>query len=483
MRLMIIGLDCAAPELIFRRWKNELPHLRRMMESGFYGPLLSCHPPITVPAWTVMMTGKDPGELGIYGFRNRKDYSYSGYSLANSDAVTAERVWDTLSRRGKRVILLGVPQTYPVRPVNGLVVSDFLTPSKESDYTYPAALKDEIERVAGGYVFDVEGFRTSEKAALLDRIYAKTRKNFTVARHLVSAKPWDFFMMVEMGVDRIHHGFWSYMDVSHRRYQAGNEHEKAIFEYYRYLDGEIGELLRLVPKDTVILVVSDHGARKMDGGVCINEWLSREGLLNLTEYPAKPSPLGELNIDWERTVAWGEGGYYGRLFLNVKGREPKGVVEPKDYERTRALLIRKLEALPGPDGSKIGTRVFRPQALYRKVNGIPPDLIVYFGNLDWRSVGSVGWKAIYTLDNDTGPDEANHDWHGILMLNETGCRLAGLPSGLREGLSIYNVAPTVLAFFGVESEHRGAALFPPLRGGRWRRFWPLGASGRARGSR
>ncbi|MGH7851287.1 MAG: alkaline phosphatase family protein, partial [Thermodesulfobacteriota bacterium] len=105
MKLLIIGLDCADPRFVFG-WKDELPNLRKLMDKGAYGPMRSCHPPITVPAWAVMMSGKDPGELGYYGFRNRKDHSYDGYTIANATAVKCDRVWDILSRSGKKVVLL-----------------------------------------------------------------------------------------------------------------------------------------------------------------------------------------------------------------------------------------------------------------------------------------------------------------------------------------------------------------------------------------
>src|SRR3990167_6815579 len=131
-KVAVIGLDCAAPRLVFDDWKRELPHLGALMSRGLYGPLQSSHPPITVPAWSVMTSSKDPGQLGFYGFRNRRDYSYDGYTIANSKAVTHDRVWDILSRAGKRVILLGVPQTYPPRPVNGSMVTCFLTPSNKN---------------------------------------------------------------------------------------------------------------------------------------------------------------------------------------------------------------------------------------------------------------------------------------------------------------------------------------------------------------
>src|ERR671919_1757660 len=142
MKCLVIGLDCAAPQLVFGQWREELPTLRGLMQHGAYGRLESTHPPITVPAWASMMSSRDPGELGIYGFRNRKDYSYDDYTIANATAVHHDRAWDVLARDGKRVILLGVPQTYPVKPIKGYVVTDFLTPSTKSHYTYPPDLKE-----------------------------------------------------------------------------------------------------------------------------------------------------------------------------------------------------------------------------------------------------------------------------------------------------------------------------------------------------
>jgi predicted AlkP superfamily phosphohydrolase/phosphomutase len=463
-KVAVIGLDCAPPRLVFETFRQDLPTLSKLMEQGAWGPLESCHPPITVPAWSCMMSGRDPGELGIYGFRNRKDHSYQGYGFATAAAITVDRVWDILSRAGKQVILLGVPQTYPVKPVNGCVVSDFLTPSTRSEFTYPANLKGEVERVSGGYVFDVEGFRTPQKAELLNRIYEKTRKHFAVAKHLVTTRPWDFFMMVEMGVDRIHHGFWSYMDPSHPKYAKGNPFESAIRDYYRYVDGEVSELLQLFPPETAVLVVSDHGAKKLDGGICFNEWLIQEGYLTLQAYPDKVVSIDKVEVDWDRTKAWGDGGYYGRLFLNVKGREPQGTVDPGDYEKIRDELIQGIAAIPAPNGRSLGSKAHRPEDLYRAVRGVPPDLIVYFGDFHWRSVGSVGFRSIYTFENDTGPDEANHDWHGIFILNGAGCRAGGLRPGFTEGLRIYDIGPTLSNLFGID--------FPTVRNG--------GAAGEAR---
>ena len=118
-RVMVIGLDCAAPELIFDRWLDDLPNMKSLYEQGVHGELRSCDPPITVPAWSVMMSSKSPGRLGVYGFRNRADHSYDRYSIANSLAIKEDRLWEILTQRGKRSIVIGVPGTYPPKPLNG----------------------------------------------------------------------------------------------------------------------------------------------------------------------------------------------------------------------------------------------------------------------------------------------------------------------------------------------------------------------------
>ena len=119
---------------------------------------------------------------------------------------------------------------------------------------------------------------------------------------------------------------------------------------------------------------------------------------------------------WSRTTAWGAGGYYGRIFVNVAGREPQGVVPAEQYESFRRELAADLASIPGPAGEALGTRVFTPQEAYAEVREIAPDLIVYFGDLAWRSVGSVGNDAIHVFENDTGPDDANHAQNGMYII-------------------------------------------------------------------
>lgn len=446
-RLLVIGLDCATPQLVFEQWRDELPTLASLMDSGVWGKLRSTVPPITVPAWTCMMTSQDPGMLGLYGFRNRKSYGYEDLYTANAAYVKAKTVWNYLSRNRMPSLVFGVPQTYPPKPLNGILVACFMTPSKEVQFTYPDEIKAELDQAADGdYIIDVEDFRTDDKDQLLADIYRMTERRFKAFRHFLRKDDFRFAMVVEMGVDRIHHGFWRFGDPSHRLYQPGNPYEHVIRDYYRAIDSAVGETIAAAGDEWSVMVVSDHGAKAMRGAICINEWLQRQGYLALREQPRQQTRLTMDLIDWQRTRAWGEGGYYSRVFLNVQGREPQGIIPPGEYERVRDELKTGLESLTDEDGRSINTRCFKPEEIYREVRNIPPDLIVYLGDLDWRSAGSVGVGSIYLYQNDTGPDDANHAQDGIFIWRPP----QGVEAKRRETYSIYDIAPTILRFFEIE---------------------------------
>ena len=457
-KVLVVGLDCAPPRVMFRTsaehplgLKDQLPNLSRLIDEGLYGPLSSSIPCITVPAWCSMLASKDPGVLGFYGFRNRADHSYERMTIATANAIHEKRVWDILSEAGKASAVVGVPQTYPIRPFKGNLISSFLTPSTERQYTHPHELRYEIDRVLEGrpYDVDVPRFRTDDKDYLLQQIQEMTEKRFTVIKYILREKPWDFFMFVEIGLDRIHHGMWKFWDPGHSKHEPGNPYQNAIPDYYRYLDREIGEILGMLDDDTAVLVVSDHGAKAMDGGFAINEWLRQEGLLVLKEEPRYEGliPFEKVEVDWEKTTAWGAGGYYGRVFLNVEGREPQGKIPARDYEKVRDEVKEMIESLPDHEGNPMGSVTFKPEELYREVRNVAPDLMVYFGNLRWRSVGSFGLPGIYTFENDLGPDDANHDQDGVLILWDPRQDHGGQ---YVEGLQLMDVAPTVLDLMGVQ---------------------------------
>lgn len=445
-RLLIAGLDCAAPQLVFDEFAGDLPNLRALIESSTHGVLRSCDPPITIPAWMVMATGKTPGELGMYGFRHRRGASYTDGWIVSSNTVRAPTYADDLGRAGKTVCLVGVPPAYPPRPVNGCAVGCFLTPSPESPSTYPAALKAELRTVAPRYQYDVE-FRTHSRDVLLADLHDMTDQHFRAIEHLLTNKPWDLFQFVEIGVDRLHHAFWKFWDRTHPKYERGNKYEGSMRAYYRFVDEWLGRLLERLPDNTDVLVVSDHGAKGMRGAFCVNQWLIEQGYLTLVRQSESVIPIERAEIDWSRTVAWGWGGYYARIFLNVQSREAQGIVPATDYARVRSEIADRLRTIRDPGGRIMDTQVYTPEELYPSCLGDPPDLMVYFDDLYWRSAGTIGHPSLYLDENDTGPDDAVHAHEGLYIW-----RRPGGGASRRADATIYDVAPTVRRILGLDGQ-------------------------------
>lgn len=445
-KVLVIGLDCLAPQLAFEAYIDEMPNLKYLKEHGLWGELESTDPPITIPAWMVMATSKDPGMLGAYGFRHRQNFSYDKAWIANSQSFKEQTVWDYIADHNKKTCLVGLPPSYPPKPLNGWRVGCFLTPGIKSKFTYPEQLATEVLEIAPNYLFDVN-FRTDSRDDLLAELYSMTKERFKVLRHLIKNKPWELFWFVEIGTDRIHHAFWKYIDAEHPFYEEGNHYQYVIRDYYKYIDEEIGSLLQLIDHETAVMIVSDHGAKGMKGAFCINQWLCEQGYLVFEENPIQGTSIEKCKIDWEKTTAWAWGGYYARIFINVKDREQHGIVLQENYENVRNELSEALCTIKDHKGNVMDTKVFKPEELYRQARGDAPDLMVYFDNLSWRSAGTVGWDSLYLFENDLGPDDAVHAKEGCFILYRADQKSV---SQKLEGTSIYDIAPTILELFGIE---------------------------------
>jgi predicted AlkP superfamily phosphohydrolase/phosphomutase len=253
-------------------------------------------------------------------------------------------------------------------------------------------------------------------------------------------------MFVIIGLDRIHHAFWRYFDSDHHLYEPDNEFEKVVEDYYLYLDRKIGELLEIIDDQTVVMVTSDHGGKAMKGCFCINTWLEEKELLKIQENYKGIKRLSDVEVDWQNTTAWGWGGYYARVFLNVKGREDNGVIEPENYEESRNKIIELIKEIKGPNGETWDTKVLKPEEIFPETKGNPPDLMIYFDNFSWRSAGTIGHENKYLLENDTGPDDAVHDKNGLYIYYDPKKNF----HGEKEDKNILDIAPTLMKTLDLE---------------------------------
>jgi predicted AlkP superfamily phosphohydrolase/phosphomutase len=365
--------------------------------------------------------------------------------IPTSSTPLRPMIWDALSRAGRRVAVIGMPPGYPPPRVNGVYVSDFLTPDGATDWASPPTEVPQLRNVAGGSFFDVS-FRVNDLPAVARDLFEMTRRRWRVVRHLWAREPWDFFAVHEIGPDRLHHAFWKFFDPTHPRFEANAELGRVAGDYYALLDDEVGRFLDMIGNDAAVLVVSDHGSQAMAGCFCVNEWLIQEGLLRLKRPPARLGvSLEEAEVDWTHTQVWGAGGYYARLFFNIEGREPLGTVALEQVAPLIDRLRHGLEGVRTPDGALLGVRLFAPAEVYAEVRGDPPDLMAYFGNLRWRSAGTVGHPSLFTTENDTGPDDAVHSFDGIFAFWDPDA-----PSGRRlPPQSIQSVGPMLYHYFGL----------------------------------
>jgi predicted AlkP superfamily phosphohydrolase/phosphomutase len=264
-RVVVIGWDSADFDLL-SPWIEEghMPNLKKLMESSRHGKLRSVYPPVTPIAWSTIVTGKNAGKHGLNGFMSFRPNSYE-WRTNNASDRRGKDVWELLSDYGKRIAVIGVPLTYPVRRVNGCMISGFLTPTESVEYSYPTDLKEEIRSKVPGYSvnpYHLFGeLSTAEKDSYVKHLFDILDKHVRGALYLAENKEWDFFMAVFNETDWVQHRFRAAIDKNHPKFsrQMAEKYGNVIRDVYVQMDRFLGEMLR-VAKDANMLIISDHGA-------------------------------------------------------------------------------------------------------------------------------------------------------------------------------------------------------------------------------
>jgi len=446
-KVFLFGIDGAPPEVIFGDWLDELPNIKKLMEEGCYAKINSTTPPVSVTAWTSMITGRSPANHGIFECLHKKSRSYE-ISPHSSASIKEKTIWDIASEHEKKSIVCFVPLTWPVKSLNGVLVSGFMTPLIEgTEYTFPNNLKDEINTSLEEPLFiDIKEYRKLTKKDQLKQIHKMTQLHLDTMKHLIKNKEWDLFFGVVHGSDRINHGFWRYFDKTHRKYDPNSEFINAMKEYYKFLDKELGKILDLLDKDTIVIVLSDHGIMKMDTRVNLSDWLIKEGYLVLKEPITEICKLDIAMINWTKTKVFATGAYDGQIFLNVKDREPTGVIDLEEYDSFLQELERKLKQIKGDDGKQLDTKVFKKKEYFRgKYEDIAPDLIVYFDDMNYGcNTSRIGNETLWSPQTAAGSDDATHSKQGIFIMKNSSKK------GKIEEVEIIDVPKTILKYLGIE---------------------------------
>jgi predicted AlkP superfamily phosphohydrolase/phosphomutase len=489
---MVVALDGATPDLV-ETWAQagHLPTLKRLMDQGVSGSLRSTFPPLTGPAWSSFMTGKSAGHHGVLEFFHPVAGSYQQALNSRLD-IDGKSLWRILSDAGRDVGVVGIPLTYPPEPVNGCLITGLLTPPDARDFAYPSDLLQELEAHLGPYrLRHDEKYRKADPNPFLREQEEILEYNVQTALYLMDQKPWDFFIIHFYGSDRIQHEFWHLLDPDHpqhdpeERARLGN----VVLDFYRRLDSAVARLEAALDEDTVLMVMSDHGFGPIHQFFNVNSWLLKQGYLKLKPHVItrvrrvlfelglnysvaargllrfglgrRAAAVGRArretlqrrlflsldDVDWSRSRAYSLGNL-GQLYVNLKGREAQGIVEPgAEYDALLDELSQALRALTDPGtGQPIVDRIFRREEVYAgPYAATSPDLAFLTKEMVTKPMGLSDFPSPRVFEPVYG-STGHHRMDGILICGGEGF----VQQGARiDRARIQDLAPTILYLMDV----------------------------------
>jgi len=455
-KLMVLSIDGVPFGLMRRMMDNGvMPNMAGLAGNVGIRQMRSVQPTVSCVAWASYMTGKNPGKHGIYGFIDRRTESYD-LMFPNSATMSAENIWEVLSRADKRVFGMNVPSSYPPRRVNGILIGDFLTPTIEKA-AYPAGESEYLRSIDYRIDSDAQLARRDKRAMLAD--LDKTLDTRMEAMfHYLDKESWDFFHTHIMGSDRINHFLWQKME------DNDPEFAPAFFAYYRRIDKAIGRLLEQLP-DIPLLIFSDHGFCRIKQEVQLSRYLVETGWTTPAQEIVHP-----LSVDPAKSKAYCL--IPGRIYVNLLGREPGGIVPLEKYQQVRKRLAEDLLKLRDPetgenvirkvvmredvywpsDREKNATMEPEQSAMYKGTYGKAADLIaIPYDGYDLK-LGLAGNKILQKTEL-----EGMHTYDDAFMV----ARGIELP---KDDLEILMLAKPILDKLGVEPPNdmdgTGSAITP-----------------------
>ena len=486
-KVFVLGLDGVPFELL-QAWIGEgkLPTFKMLVDNGISGDLQSTIPPLTVPAWPAMLTGKNPGQLGVFGFLQRAEDGYSSRS-ANLSWKTWNPIWDVISEAGKTSFLVNIPSTVaPDGEFNGIFIPGGIIAGGQKS-AYPNEIQIELEK--RGYRGRLRGIRVLGKDKFLTEVDKIIYERHKLVLDLISRDNWDFFMSVFFYTDLVLHNFTKYIDKRHPEYEENRKYSQTVLNIFQKIDRYILEILEALPLETNTLIVSDHGMGVLHKDIDLNAWLAEEDFMtlkdgnsdsnlitldgfksllshpwlrNLCYHLINVPVIGSLKdrikgclprtdrswkkVDWPRTEAYCIG--WNGIFINLKGREPYGVVEEgAQYERIRDRLIERLRKLYDPEYNQLVVQnIWRKEEIYQgPYLDILPDLVIEFLGDSSRYIAHSAEAA--PGDNIFVPSKLSggHTKHGTFI---------GYGPDIEknveiENVRIFDIAPNILHMLNV----------------------------------
>jgi predicted AlkP superfamily phosphohydrolase/phosphomutase len=504
-RILFIGLDAGDAALV-EQWCLDgwLPNISRMKSQGSWARMKTTAEIFHVSAWPSIFTGTTPDKHGLYHAYVMRP-GHQGLLRPRPDQTPFPFLWKLLSDQGKRSVVMDAFLTCPLREFNGVQIVDWGSWSWFWEPTMiPGSLKQEIRRKFGPYpsddhskvgmtpVDDIAGFRR--------RLLAAVQKKTEVLKWLIRKEAWDFFLVVFGECHPAGHYFWHLYDssyITHPNEDPEGLHT-ALRDIYVALDSAVGELLGSVDRRTTVWLVSGDGmTANYSGSHILTDVLTRMGALNASSvqggHPASGGDAGrrdvlstlrnmipetvrlaisrallsrqvqeQLSLRWKTAgISWPETRAFvienaneGYIRVNLKGREPEGTVSPgEEYENLCEEIYRTARSFINPaTGQAAALAVYKTDDSF----GGPcrdhmPDLVIVWDPgarvTTELSMEQYGLVRVEHPNCGVAPYYTGNHWPNAFVAAVG----PGVPDGLTlQGASILDLAPTILARFGVE---------------------------------
>jgi len=463
--------------------EGRLPNLASLISEGSSGVLESTVPPVTIPAWVSMMTGKNPGKLGVFDLLKRKGYGVepSG-SCFNGNAP----LWHILNSYGIRTGVMNLPGTYPPEEVDGFMVTGMMTPSRRSPFSYPRSLAADLDSTVSQYVIDVPQWQYYDEGHFVEDVYKVTEKRGMAAEYLIDFIPCEFYMIVFTSCDRLQHVLW--------------EKKEIINDYWENLDRIVGKILRLFKDDSTVLVVSDHGFIPLRKTFYVNEWLRSKGYLRVQRkinnkiflrlgkileefyrflgekkllhsvtvflenvlgldriwkytYDYLSEEKVKNKVDWVKTKAFScvHTPHFGHIYINMVSDRGDGkagdcsVEDERDF-LSRAIRKELISIEEAVSGENLKVEAHLAKELYSgPYVGEAPDIIFTIDDGGCEVDAEVGNGKIFESGAPMTGWSGTHTKNGVFI-----AKGPGIKQGYKfNSASILDVTPTILKIFGI----------------------------------
>src|SRR5215468_2821683 len=272
-KVLLISLDGATFDVLGPLMEQGyLPNLQRIQQSGTSSELASVLPPVTAPAWTSFMTGQNPNKHGIFDFIGFDEINY-GSTLNNSRHIRSKTLWQLLSEKGKRVVVINLPYLYPPYPVNGILISGWDAPPNTT-FTYPPHIAQEVLDIFPDYCDALDlslwNYLPAESDIEFDSFIGRLIKSSIhtarLGAHFLSRENWDVGMVHFQQPDWIQHKLWGYIEHACADPSDQSKRIRQVRECYRILDQHVGSIFELTKSLSPLrIVLSDHGFGKSKG--------------------------------------------------------------------------------------------------------------------------------------------------------------------------------------------------------------------------